>query len=133
MSLGMFLGAIRTIPLGWKSLRIRNVHARIVKPLMFTVRVLALNHVIVLGLPTYAVLSRRLPFRRFLLCRSRSVGVLRHFTSRVVVICCVLVLRVLHLTPRHCSHFLRFFRLPFRVYCRGGFQNGGRGIVLYLP
>ena len=132
MSLGMFFGAIRTIPLGWKSLRIRNVHARIVKPLMFTVRVLALNHVVILWLSTYTVLNRRIPFRRFLLRRSRSVGALRHLTSRVIVVGCILVLSVLHITFQRCSHFLRLLRLPFRVHCRGRFQNRRRGIVLDL-
>ena len=133
MSLGMFLGAIRTIPLGWKSLRIRNVHARIVKPLMFTVRVLALNHVVVLRLTAYAVLNRRLPFRRLLFRRSRTVGALRHLTSRVVVIGRILVLGVLSITVPIRSHLLGLLRLPFRVHCRGGFHHRRRGIVLDLP
>lgn len=129
----MFLGAIRTIPLGWKGLRIRNVHARIVKPLMFTIRVLALNHVVVLRLTAYAVLNRRLPFRRLLFRRSRPVGTLRHLTSRVVVIGCILVLRVLSITVPIHPHFLGLLRLPFRVDCRGGFHHRWRGIVLNLP
>ena len=126
------LSALGTVPNVRQVVRIIDPHAAVVEPLVLALRILALHHVVVLWLAAKAVLNslRILRVRRLLrLLLLRGVC---YPTSRVVVICSLIILRVLHMDAERRYYLLWFLCLAFWNDIRRAIRHHLLGIPLCL-